>query len=496
MRSYAMLMLTLSAFLLQAHGSAVQQALDFISSVGDKKYNQELLDLAAIPSIASLPEHSGDIEKAARWLVKRLKSAGFEGVQVLKTEQQPAVYAEWLHARSAPTILIYGHYDVQPVDPLNLWTRPPFEPYIKDGRFWGRGISDDKGGLLAPIQAVEAYLKSSKALPVNIKIILEGQEEIGSPNMQAFLAEHSKLLTADFVVSADGDQISRTQGGIPIALRGATAFDVEAKTLNTDVHSGTFGGSVQNANVALATFVSQLHLANGSVAIPGFYDAVAEPTEEDRADAAKYPEDESAQRKRIGATEPVGEAGFTTLERTWLRPTCETIGMVGGFTGTGVKTIVPAKATAKFVCRLVPNQDPDAVLKAAEAYVNSVRIPGTKLSLRKLGFSGLPYLMPRDTLGNRAAAKVLEEELGKKALFYRMGGSIPATGYFKQFLDIYTTVFAFGLEENNVHAPDESYPLSSYQLGRRAYVKILHEIAAASGVQSPAGGTTAEKEEL
>ncbi|EIE20818.1 peptidase M20 [Coccomyxa subellipsoidea C-169] len=417
-----------------------------------KKYDDDLIQLAKIASISSLPEHNADILKAAEWLVPRLKAAELEDVRILQTKGQPAVYGQWLHAAGAPTVLIYGHYDVQPVDPLELWTSPPFNPTVTrtgkgQGYFRGRGVSDDKGGLLQPVQAVEAYLKTKKALPVNVKFLLEGQEEIGSPNLAELLAEHKELLAADMALSADGGQISETQAGVVLGLRGGVAFEVEAQTVGQDLHSGLKGGSVQNPIHALAQFVADLHAPNGSVAVDGFYDLLDVVCVEQRVNA-----------------------------RRWLRPTLEVVGIYGGFSGVGIKTIVPSKATAKISCRLVPDQDPDHVMSALKRHVDTHAPAQTRLTFTPLPFRAHPYIMPRDTVANRAAAKVLGGLFGT-VKFYRDGGSIPALALFKEHLNLFMTCFSFGLPDDNIHSPNERFRVSMYDKGREAWIRMLQEIA-------------------
>eukprot|EP00884_Botryococcus_braunii_P001132 jgi/Botrbrau1/11019/Bobra.101_1s0017.1 len=453
-------------------GTALDAALGYASK-HHVVYEKDLLQLVSIPSISSLHEHLPDVRKAAEWLKKRLKSAGMEGVEILETEGHPAVYAHWLRAPGRPTVLIYAHYDVQPVDPLELWRVAPFSPVVENGSVWGRGAQDDKGGVLITIHAVEAYLKSSGKLPVNVKFLLEGQEEIGSPHLPAFLEKEAARFAADVALSADGAQISIEQPGLVLGLRGAAAFQVDVQTLEGDVHSGGFGGSIQNPIHALAAFVEGLHYPNGSVAIPGFYRGVRAIEPEDKDDVAAFPHDEAQFLEELGASETAGEEGFHTLERIWLRPTCDAVGIHGGFAGEGIKTIVPARAFVKVACRLVPDQDPDYIINIAREFVESTRIPGAKLSFTPLGFRADPYVMPRDTLSNKAAAKVLEKVVGKKPpLFFRMGGSIPAMAYFKKYLDLDMTALGFGLPDDHVHAPNERFRLSQYHAGREAYIRI------------------------
>ncbi|KAL4449390.1 hypothetical protein ABPG77_007034 [Micractinium sp. CCAP 211/92] len=463
---------------------------------GDEAYNRDLVELAGIPSVSALPENHGDLLAAAGWLQRRLEAAGLENVKILPTEgPRPVVYADFLHAPpGAPTALIYGHYDVQPAaDTAPLWASPPFQPEIRDGRFWGRGVSDDKGsGVLPPIQALEAVLRSSSgggpALPINVKLMLEGEEEVGSPNLEPLLAKHRGLLAADFVLSADGGQIAEDQPGLTLGLRGALALEVELTTAQTDVHSGMAGGAVQNPARALAQLLSTMwHPGNHSVAIQGFYDRVRPITDADRDDIIAYNFDEEQQLLRpLGASEAFGEEGFTSLERLWHRPTLEVVGMGSGFQGEGVKTIVPHRAFVKLAARLVPDQTPNEIEALIEAHVAAHLPCACNASIKLLGFKAHPYTQGKDTMPNRAAAKVLAGLMGNQPKYTRSGATIPALPAFQQHLGASTTVFAFGLPDSNLHAPNENFPLSMYRLARRAWVELLFELGqrAAGGAQS------------
>lgn len=441
------------------------------------QYTQELIDLVNIPSISSLPEHANDMLAAATWLETRLRTAGLEEVNIYPTNAQPLVYGQWLHAKGAPTVLIYGHYDVQPVDPLELWKTSPFDAQLLNGEFLGRGVADDKGGLLQPIQAVEALLATSGGkLPVNVKILLEGQEEVGSPDFAAFLRSHKSLLKADYALSADGGQMFQDQGILAIGLRGAVAVEVTLQTLSSDQHSGMKGGSVLNPINALAKLLAGMVDDNNHITVKGFYDNVKEIDAEDKEDLAAFPFDEEAELASLGAALPVGEKGFTTLERRWLRPTLDVVGIYGGFQGVGIKTIVPSKATAKISCRIVPNQNPDKIIKALESHVKEHAPAAANVTFKTLGFKAFPYSMPKDTIVNNAASKVLQEVTGKPTFYYREGGTIPAMALLKKELGIDMTMFGFGLPDDRIHAPNERYRENMYKTGRIAYVKLLQRI--------------------
>ncbi|KAI8476053.1 MAG: peptidase M20 [Monoraphidium minutum] len=447
-----------------------------------QRFRDDLIVLASKPSISSLPANADGVLAAAEWLKQKLHDIGLEGAQVIPTEgPQPVVYAAHEHAGpDAPTVLIYGHYDVQPVDPLALWEAPPFEPRVAGGFFWGRGVDDDKGGLLGAVHAVESYLKGPGKLPVNVKFLLEGQEEIGSPNLAAFLRAHKGRLFSgvDLALSADGGQISETQPGIPTGFRGAVALQVDMRTAHTDVHSGTLGGSIQNAAHALVQLLATLRdPATGRVAVEGFYDDVIEPTDGDRADMEKYPFD-AAKEEGLGIMGYLGEAGRSTLERRWYRPTLEVVGMGSGFQGEGIKTIVPAAATAKLSSRLAANQRPDDITAKIKAHIAKHTPPYANVTVQVLGFRADPWTSPRDTPGNQAAARVLREVMGAEPLYFKEGGTVPALAYFQQALGVPTTVFSFSLGDH-IHAPNERFKVSMFDLGSRAWVMLLDELGRA-----------------
>lgn len=484
-----------------------QAALSFLASRGDDEYNRDLLELAAIPSVSSLPENHGDLLAAAGWLQRRLTAAGLENVRILPTEgPRPVVYADYLHAPpGAPTALIYGHYDVQPaLDTLPLWDSPPFHPEIRNGRFWGRGVDDDKGsGILPPIQALEAILKGNNAsgvspllLPLNVKLMLEGEEEVGSPHLEPFLAQHADRLAADFVLSADGGQIGEHQPGLALGLRGALALEVELTTARTDVHSGMAGGAIQNPARALAQLLASMwHEGNSSVAVKGFYDSVRPISDADRDDIIAFNFDDQRELLGpLGAREAFGEEGFTSLERLWHRPTLEVVGMGSGFQGEGVKTIVPRKAFVKLAARLVPDQTPGEIEALLEAHVADHLPRACNASIKLLGFKAHPYSQPKESMPNRAAAKVLTALMGNPPKYVRSGATIPALAAFQQHLGINTTVFAFGVPGGNLHAPNENFPLSMYRLARRAWVELMFELGAQgqAGARAQAGADRSE----
>jgi acetylornithine deacetylase/succinyl-diaminopimelate desuccinylase-like protein len=440
------------------------------------RYLDELFDFLRIPSISSLPEHAADVKRAAEWVAERMKAAGLEAVRIMPTEGHPVVYGQWLNAYDKPTVLIYGHFDTQPVDPLELWTQPPFEPDIRDDRIYARGASDDKGNMLIPILAAEAMLKTAGSLPVNVKFFFEGQEEIGSPQLPEFIASHSDLLACDMVLSADGGQWEDDQPAVNIGRRGLCALQVDLQSAAQDVHSGTYGGTFQNPIHALARLIASMHSPRGEISVEGFYDAVRELTEAERAQIADIPYDEARYIRDLGVTQLFGEAGYSTYERAWVRPTLEVNGIWGGFQGEGIKTVIPARAHAKITCRLVPDQEPDKIFELMRAHVDKHLPAGTTAAVQKLAGSADPFLVPFDHPGNRAARVVLSKLYGKEPFIARTGGTIPVSGLFLKSLGAYMVNFAFGLEDENLHAPDEFFRISSFKRGLNAYGMILEEL--------------------
>lgn len=440
------------------------------------RYLDELIDFLRIPSISSLPEHAADVMRAAEWVAERMKAAGLEAVRILPTEGHPVVYGEWLHAPEKPTILIYGHFDTQPVDPLELWTQPPFEPVIREDRIYARGASDDKGNMLLSILAVEAMLKTT-GLPLNVKLFFEGQEEIGSPQLPEFIASQRDLLACDMVLSADGSQWGEDQPALNVGRRGLCALQVDLQSAAQDVHSGIYGGTFQNPIHALARVIASMHGLHGEISVDGFYDAVRELTEAERAQIADIPYDEVEYMGDLGVARLFGEPGYSTYERAWVRPTLEVNGIWGGFQGEGIKTVIPAKAHAKITCRLVPDQEPDKIFELIRAHVTRHLPAGTKAAVQRLAGSADPFLVPFDHPGNRAARVVLSKLYGKEPYIARTGGTIPVSGLFLKFLGAYMVNFAFGLEDENQHAPDEFFRISSFKRGLNAYGMILEELA-------------------
>lgn len=451
----------------------MSQAETYLNDHRDQ-YLDELKDFLRIPSISSLPDHAADVQRAAEWVADRLRVAGIENVQILPTGGHPAVYGDWLHAEGKPTILIYGHFDTQPVDPIDLWSSPPFEPVVRDGRIYARGATDDKGNMLTPILAVEAMLNSDGTLPVNLKFIFEGQEEIGSPQMPEFIAAQRELLACDLAVSSDGGQWSETEPAILLGLRGGCGIQIDVQGAKTDLHSGEYGGAIQNPIHALVRLLDTMRDPEGKILVEGFYDDVAVLTDDDRTAIAAVPFDEQRYLSDLGLDALFGEPGFSTRERTWVRPTLEINGIYGGFQGDGIKTVLPNAAHAKITCRLVPNQDPSKIVELLIRHVEKHAPKGVTVTATPLAFRAYPYLMPADHPGNQAVRTVLRELYGREPYESRTGGSIPIVMLFLQNLGVHTVNFAFGLPDEQLHAPDEFFRLTSFERGQQGYIKLLN----------------------
>jgi len=441
----------------------------------------ELMYFLHIPSISALSAHVQDVQRAADWVGARMKAAGIESVQILPTGGHPVVYGEWLRAPGKPTLLIYGHFDTQPVDPLNLWDHPPFEPVVKNGRIYARGAADDKGNLFIPIIVVEAMLKTSGRLPVNLKFLFEGQEELGSPQLPGFIERHKDLLSCDLVLSADGTQWDEDHPGIVLGTRGLAAVFLDVNGPDHDLHSGTYGGTIANPLHALVQILDSMHDPDGRIVVDGFYDDVRALTEEERHQIAKVPFVESEYLHETGSRSVFGEPGFTTYERAWARPTLEINGLWGGFEGEELKTVLPSKAHAKISCRLVADQDPSKIADLLVRHILKVAPVGVTVTATKFQSGSIPYLIPPDHLGLRVAASVLKDVYGKEPYHIREGGSIPVTALFLQSLQAYTVVFAFSLRDEHQHSPNEFFRLASYERGQKAYGMFLERMGERPG---------------
>jgi acetylornithine deacetylase/succinyl-diaminopimelate desuccinylase-like protein len=435
----------------------------------------ELNELLSIPSISSLPEHAEDVRRAAQWAADRLTNAGMEHVEIMPTGGHPVVYGDWLHAPGKPTVLIYGHFDVQPVDPIELWTSSPFEPETRDGRIYARGASDMKANLLMTILSVEALLQDGR-LPVNVKYFLEGQEEIGSPQLPAFIQQHRDLLACDVVISADGTQWAEDQPSLLVGLKGGCGLQIDVQGAKSDLHSGLYGGAVANPIHALVRILDSMRSPDGTILVYGFFDDVVPLTDDDRRAIGEVPFNEASYKAEIGINAVFGEPGYTTLERAWARPTLEVNGIWGGFQGEGVKTVLPNAAHAKITCRLVPRQEPTAILDALTRHVENNTPPGVIVQVTPLPFVAKPYLIARDHWANEIADDVLTEVYGKRPYYTRLGGSVPVAELFLSLLDAYTVSFGFGLNDENMHAPDEFVRIDSFERGQMAWVRLLEHL--------------------
>jgi acetylornithine deacetylase/succinyl-diaminopimelate desuccinylase-like protein len=439
------------------------------------RFINELIEFVSIPSISALPQHKSDVRHAAEWLSARLNTAGMQHAGLIETEGHPAVYADWLHAPGKPTVLLYGHYDVQPVDPLDQWITPPFEPSIRDGKIYGRGASDDKGNIIATVQTLEAILRTRGKFQVNIKCIFEGEEEIGSPTLGHAIAQHRDALSCDHIFSMDGLQWSEHDAGILVGLKGMAKLQINVYGPKTDQHSGLFGATIQNPAMALAHILASLRSPEGKVLVEGFYDNVRPLTDQDREHLAVVPFDASAIQKVVEVTDLTGEPGYSPIERMWARPTLDVNGIWGGFQGAGSKTIIPAEAHAKITCRLVADQDPARIADLIELHIRRNTPPGVRVEVEKGTSGAYPFLMAPDHPSNVLVQGVLSELYGKDPFYVRVGGSVPVYAVFERELGVQPATMGFTLEDEQLHAPNEFWRLESFDRCQLAYGMLLHE---------------------
>jgi acetylornithine deacetylase/succinyl-diaminopimelate desuccinylase-like protein len=437
---------------------------------------EELMDFVRIPSQSGSPACAPHIQRAAAWVAERLSRAGLEHVAVLPTEGHPVVCADWLHAPGAPTVLIYGHYDVQPPEPLDLWVSPPYEPVIRDGKLFARGASDDKGGVLAAIAGVEAMLAGAEPPAVNLRFCIEGEEEVGSVSMAPLLAREAGRFACDLVVSADGGQWSADQPQLTLSLRGGCGAELHVYGPGHDLHSGTYGGAVLNPLEAICRLLASLRAPDGRIAVDGFYDDVLAPTPHDREQLARLPSDEGAYRAALGVPALHGEPGFTFHEWTGLRPTVEINGLWGGHTGAGPKTVIPAEAHAKIHCRLVANQDPDRIFELLQRHVEKHTPEGVRAELIRTRGRSLPYYLPAEHPANRIAAGVLAEVYGMEPYETREGGSIPVLSLFQEVLGAPSILFGASTADANIHAPNEFVYLASLHRQARCFALLFRRL--------------------
>ncbi|MFL5601836.1 MAG: dipeptidase [Gemmatimonadaceae bacterium] len=439
----------------------------------DARIRAELFDFLRIPSVSAKSDHNADTKRAAEWVKSSLDKIGVPA-KIYPTAGHPVVVGEWRKATGAPTVLIYGHYDVQPPEPLDLWTSPPFEPTVRDGKIFARGSVDDKGQLFLHIKALEAHLAARKKLPVNVVLIAEGEEEIGSEHLAQFVQEEKDLLDCDAVVISDSAMFAPGLPSILSSLRGLAYFEINVQGPQGDLHSGSYGGAVVNPAMALARILATFHDENGHIAIPGFYDKVREWDPRIRAQMRSLPFDDKTLMRETGVDTLGGEKGYTTLEKLWIRPTCEVNGMLSGYTGEGAKTVLPAKAMAKVSCRLVPDQDPADIEKLMKAHVAKVAPKGVKATVEHL-HGGRPWRAELAGPLYDAARSALRAAFGKEPVITGEGGSIPVVGDFERILGAPVLLVGFGLPGENAHAPDEWMSEENFRLGMRAMATLWDE---------------------
>jgi acetylornithine deacetylase/succinyl-diaminopimelate desuccinylase-like protein len=441
---------------------------DFINQHKDR-FLTELLELLRIPSVSADSRHKADVKKAAEYIQEKLKAAGADKAELYETKGHPIVYGEKSVGSSAPTVLVYGHYDVQPPDPLHLWDSPPFEPVIKktdihsEGAIFARGACDDKGQMYMHIKAFEAMMAAGE-LDCNVKFIIEGEEEVGSDNLEVFLREHQQMLANDIVLVSDTGIIANDVPSITVGLRGLSYLEVEVTGPNRDLHSGLYGGAVPNPINVLAEMIASLKDEKKRINIPGFYNDVLELTAEERAAMARAPFNLEAYKKSIGLKDVEGEEGYSTMERASIRPTLDVNGIWGGYTGEGAKTVIASKAYAKISMRLVPHQDPDKITELFKNHFESIAPPSVSVEVRP-HHGALPAVTPTDSPAYLAAARAMKETFGKEPVPFRGGGSIPIVALFEQILGSKTVLMGFGLDSDAIHSPNEHYGLFNYYKG-------------------------------
>jgi acetylornithine deacetylase/succinyl-diaminopimelate desuccinylase-like protein len=442
-----------------------------------QRFLSELKDLLRIPSISTLEEHKGDVQKAAQFVADELKRIGFDNVEVIPTKGHPLVYADWLHAAGKPTVLCYAHYDVQPPDPLDEWVSPPFEPTERNQNIYARGAVDDKGQLWMELKAFESLMKAGNGkMPLNVKVIIEGEEEVGGESIAEFIRKQGKKLKADFALVCDTELFAPDLPTLCVGLRGLVYTEIEAVGAKTDLHSGMYGGAAPNPLFALIEIISKLKDSKGKILIPGFYQKVKAPSKEELKAWKKLPFNEEHYRKtEVGSKALTGEPGYSVLYRTWARPTLEVHGMPGGFTAPGAKTVIPARASAKVSMRLVPDQDPDDILKKYTNYVKKLTPKGIDIRI-KVHSKGPACVVGTDTPYVQAAKEAMHEVFKKDTVFIRSGGSIPIVADFQNVLKIPTLMMGFGLPDDNLHAPNEKFHIPNFYRGIESIVRLFEKV--------------------
>jgi acetylornithine deacetylase/succinyl-diaminopimelate desuccinylase-like protein len=440
----------------------MEQVKEFIEK-NKERFLGELSELIRIPSVSSSEVYRGEMARAAEKVSESLLKAGVDKAEIMETTGHPVVYAEKMIDPSLPTVLVYGHYDVQPAEPLDLWISPPFEPEIREGKIYARGADDDKGQLFMHVKAFE-FMNSHGKLPCNVKFMIEGEEEIGSPSLKHFCSDNKEMLKSDVILISDTTMISMDVPSITTGLRGLSYLEVEVTGPNRDLHSGLYGGAVANPINVLAGMIAKLTDENQHITIPGFYDDVLEVSVEERKEMAKAPFDLKGYQDELDIETVSGEKGFSTIERTGIRPSLDVCGIWGGFTGEGAKTVLPSKAYAKISMRLVPNQDSKKVDQLFEDYFKSLAPAGVKVKVKSL-HGGQGYVAPIDTAAYQSASKAVEKTFGKKPVPARSGGSIPIVADFEEVLGVKSILLGFGLESDAIHSPNENYPLENFYKG-------------------------------
>ncbi len=452
-----------------------------------ERFEAELCELLSIPSVSADPAYRDDVRRAADWVADRFRRLGFD-TETITTAGHPLVYAASPRVDDVPTALVYGHYDVQPPDPLELWVTPPFEPSRRDGNVYARGASDDKGQMLTHVNSAEAWMAAEGRLPINLKFLIEGEEETGSENLEKYIAKHADRLACDCVVISDGAQFAPNRPAITYGLRGIVYYELRLTGPNRDLHSGSFGGSVTNPANALAAMLAGLIDEYGRIQIPGFYDDVVPITDRERKEFESLEFDEREYFEQIGVDCAIGEEGYTTLQRRWARPTCDIHGLWSGYQGEGAKTVLPATAAAKFSFRLVPDQDSGKITAGLKLRLAELCSPGVKFELGSVGFPGSPgVLVPLDSPAVEAAVRAIEYAFGTSPVYTREGGSIPIVATFHNVLKADTLLLGWGQHDDGAHSPNEKFSLADFHRGIKASAKLWEELAAC-GFAGKVGG--------
>lgn len=452
-----------------------EQSIESYIDTHRERFLEELKDFLRIPSISTDPAMKGEVTRCAEWVKNHLDAIGFDEVGVHETPGHPIVFAAHEVDPDAPTVMLYGHYDVQPPDPLELWETKPFEPDVRDGKIFARGATDDKGQVFAHFKGLETLFQTGEDLPVNVKILLEGEEEVGSVNLERWMREHVDLLECDAVVISDSSMFAPGLPAITYGLRGLMYCEITVTGPGHDLHSGLYGGAVPNPINILSKIIANLHDEDGRITVPGFYENVMALKDVEREAFAKLPTTDEEFLKEVGAANTAGEEGYTTLERIWARPTLDCNGIYGGFTGEGAKTVVPSKATAKLSCRLVANQDPDAIAEKVEAYVRELAPDSVSVDF-KVFHGGKPVIVSRDNPTVQAARRALKTSWGTDAVFIRSGGSIPVVATFTETLDVPCVLVGLGLADDRLHSPNEKFDLENFYNGITTSAHLYREL--------------------